>query len=66
MNKIKERCMWFIGANRMQGTKFKGFMYSETDIVLINHDGRFNITSTDKNQIIGMSYTLAKCGIKEV
>ena len=64
MKRIKERCMWFIGANRKQGTNYTNFMFSESDVVLFNWGDNHSIARTDKSMIVGMSYTVAKQGLK--
>ena len=65
MKNIKERCMWFIGANRKQETNYTSFMFSESDIVLFDWDKHYNIARTNKDMIVGMSYTVAKQGYRD-
>lgn len=67
MSTIKERCLWFIGANRLQGSIFSDFMYSDCgDVVLFNYTDDFDIKNTDKRMIVGISYTVAKQKLKEM
>lgn len=68
MKGIKERCLWFIGYDRMLNSNYSEFMYSENDIVLFEYDKSPNefvrILRKSKEQVVDVRYTIGKKHVK--
>lgn len=69
MNKIKDRCMWFIGMDRLTNAQSNGklytdFMYSDSDIVLFSRGWDFQIYNKSSEMVVGDKYTIGKRGVK--
>lgn len=68
MKAIKERCMWFIGYDRLMNSNYSEFMYSESDIVLFDFDPVntefMQKKRVSKTPICDMRYTIGKKNLK--
>lgn len=70
MKKIKDRCMWFIGMDRLvkaqsEGKLYTDFMYSESDVILFSRGWDSQIYNKSSEMVVGDKYTLGKRGVKK-